>query len=108
MSRQNFHQQFGIALEQSVDGLGHLIGYPTDDPLLANVRLRLLIIRAANLDQALIEPCPFVVLQTNGLEDGQKKELKAGLSPTTVASYHKLLHLALDKAVEWSLVPRNV
>jgi integrase len=36
------------------------------------------------------------------------KELKAGLSPTTVASYHKLLHLALDKAVEWNLIARNV
>ncbi len=36
------------------------------------------------------------------------KELKTGLSPTTVAGYHKLLHLALDKAVEWNLVPRNV
>ena len=31
-----------------------------------------------------------------------------GLSPTAVACFHKLLHLALEKAVCWNLVPRNV
>jgi integrase len=36
------------------------------------------------------------------------KKLEEGLSPTTVASFHKLLHLALEKAVRWNLVPRNV
>lgn len=34
--------------------------------------------------------------------------MQEGLSPTTVISFHKMLHLALDKAVHWGLVPRNV
>ncbi len=33
---QNFRQQLCIAFEQRVDHLGHLTGYPTDDPLLSN------------------------------------------------------------------------
>jgi len=36
------------------------------------------------------------------------KKLDAGLSPTTVISFHKMLHLALDKAVQWNLISRNV
>ena len=36
------------------------------------------------------------------------KKLKEGLSPTTVTGLHKMLHLALDKAVEWGLIARNV
>ena len=36
------------------------------------------------------------------------KKLEEGLSPTTVTSFHKMLHLALEKAVRWSLVPRNI
>ena len=35
-------------------------------------------------------------------------KVEAGLSPTTVASIHKMLHLALEKAMRWNLVPRNV
>lgn len=36
------------------------------------------------------------------------KELKAGLSARTVNKYHALLHKALDNAVRWNLVARNV
>ena len=36
------------------------------------------------------------------------KKLDEGLSPTTVTSLHKMLHLALNRAVRWNLVPRNV
>lgn len=36
------------------------------------------------------------------------QKLEAGLSPTTVASFHKMLHLALEKAVRWNLVSCNV
>jgi len=36
------------------------------------------------------------------------KKLDEGLSPTTVTGLHKMLHLALDRAVQWNLVPRNV
>ena len=36
------------------------------------------------------------------------KKIEEGLSPTTVLGLHKVLHLALDKAVRWNLVPRNV
>lgn len=36
------------------------------------------------------------------------QKLNEGLSPTTVASFHKMLHLAFEKAVRWNLIPRNV
>jgi len=36
------------------------------------------------------------------------KKLDEGLSPTTISGIHKMLHLALKKAVHWNLVPRNV
>ncbi len=36
------------------------------------------------------------------------KKRKEGFSSTTVASFHNLLHKALDCAVKWSLIPRNV
>jgi integrase len=36
------------------------------------------------------------------------KKRKEGLSSTTVASFHNVLHKALDCAVKWNLVPRNV
>lgn len=34
--------------------------------------------------------------------------LAAGLSSSTVALYHGVLHKALDQAVKWNLIPRNV
>ena len=36
------------------------------------------------------------------------QKLDEGLSPTTVASFHKMLHLAFEKAVRWNLISRNV
>jgi len=36
------------------------------------------------------------------------KKRKGGLSSTTVASFHNVLHKALDYAVKWNLIPRNL
>jgi len=36
------------------------------------------------------------------------KKLNEGLSPTTVIYFHSVLHNALDTAVKWGLVSRNV
>ena len=36
------------------------------------------------------------------------KKLDEGLSPTTVIYFHSVLHNALDTAVKWGLVSRNV
>lgn len=47
-------------------------------------------------------------LSPQHLQTFYAKKLAEGLSPTTVAGLHKLLHLALDKALQWNLVPRNV
>ena len=47
---RNFRQQLCIAFEQSIDGLGHLTSYSTDDPLLPNTGLRFFVIRAAGPD----------------------------------------------------------
>ena len=51
---------------------------------------------------------PLQKLSPQHLQSFYAKKLDAGLSPTTVISFHKMLHLALDKAVHWGLVPRNV
>jgi integrase len=37
-----------------------------------------------------------------------RDRLNSGLSPATVQKIHAVLHKALDQAVAWSLVPRNV
>ena len=36
-----------------------------------------------------------------------RDRLDGGLSPATVRKIHAVLHKALDRAVKWSLVPRN-
>ena len=36
------------------------------------------------------------------------QKVKEGLSPTTVVGFHSLLHKALDTAVKWNLLARNV
>lgn len=38
----------------------------------------------------------------------ERERLAAGLSPRTVTALHTVLHAALDLAVRWDLVPRNV
>ncbi len=55
---QNLREELGISFEQCVDRLGHLTRYPTDDPLLPNAGLRLFVIRAPSLDQALVQVWP--------------------------------------------------
>ena len=40
---------------------------------------------------------------TSGRRDG-----KGGLAPRTVRHHHRLLHVALESAVKWQLVQRNV
>jgi integrase len=51
---------------------------------------------------------PLQKLSPQHLQAFYTKKLQEGLSPTTVLSFHKMLHLALDKTVQWGLVPRNV
>ena len=36
------------------------------------------------------------------------KKIKEGFKAVTVASFHKVLHKALDTAVRWNLVSKNV
>ncbi len=36
------------------------------------------------------------------------KKLKEGLSPSTIRRFHAILHRALDTAVQWNLIGRNV
>src|SRR5947209_13262659 len=47
-------------------------------------------------------------LSAQHLQSFYTKKLDEGLSATTVASFHNMLHKALDAAVKWSLMPRNV
>src|SRR5438132_6019346 len=72
---QNILEELGISIEQCVDRLGHLTRYPTDDPLLPNAGLRLFVIRAPRLDQALVQFGPLVVLQADSLEDSKEQDL---------------------------------
>ena len=44
---------------------------------------------------------------TSKLADGRRNG-KGGLSPRTVRHHHRLLHVALETAVKWQLVTRNV
>ncbi|MBU4553720.1 MAG: site-specific integrase, partial [Candidatus Desulforudis sp.] len=44
---------------------------------------------------------------TGGRKDGKHK-LGRSLSPTTVLQHHRILHKALDSAVKWEIVSRNV
>jgi integrase len=53
-------------------------------------------------------PHPLQKLSPQHLQAFYSKKLDEGLSPTMVLSFHKMLHLALDKTVQWGLVPRNV
>jgi hypothetical protein len=75
LSWQNLREEFGIAFKQSVDRLGHLTRYPTDDPLLPHEGLRLLVIRAPSLDQALVQFGPLIGLQADSLEDSKEQDL---------------------------------
>lgn len=47
-------------------------------------------------------------LSPQHLQTFYKKKLEEGLSPTTVVNFHNLLHKALETAVRWNLVSRNV
>ncbi len=42
------------------------------------------------------------------LQQFYSQKLEEDLSPTTVASFHKMLHLAFEKAVRWNLIARNI
>lgn len=47
-------------------------------------------------------------LTAQHLQTFYTRKRQEGLSATTIASFHNVLHKALDRAVKWSLVPRNV
>jgi integrase len=47
-------------------------------------------------------------LSPQHLQSFYKKKLEEGLSATTVTSFHNVLHKALETAVRWNLVARNV
>jgi integrase len=51
---------------------------------------------------------PLTRLTPQHLQRLYSDRLKAGLSPTSVHHLHAMLHSALDQAVRWTLVPRNV
>jgi integrase len=62
------------------------------------------------LGQIYIEKLKPLHLQnyyTKMLENGRKNG-EGGLSPTTVLQHHRILHKALEMAVKWQIVPRNV
>lgn len=47
-------------------------------------------------------------LSPQQLQSFYTKKLNEGLSTTTVISFHNVLHKALESAVRWNLIPRNV
>lgn len=51
---------------------------------------------------------PLEKLSPQHLQSFYNKKLKEGLSATTVTTIHNVLHKALDNAVRWNLVARNV
>lgn len=51
---------------------------------------------------------PLSKLKPEHLQKHYSDMLASGLSPASVAYHHRLLHIALETAVKWGLVPRNV
>lgn len=51
---------------------------------------------------------PLPKLTPLAVQDWYARLLAANLSPSTVALYHSVLHRALDQAVKWQMIPRNV
>jgi integrase len=51
---------------------------------------------------------PLQKLMPQQIQAFYTKKLDEGLSPATVRSLHAILHGALDQAVKWNLVSRNV
>lgn len=49
----------------------------------------------------------YSILLREGRRDN-KKSVDRGLSPTTVLNIHRVIHEALNHALQWELVPRNV
>jgi integrase len=47
-------------------------------------------------------------LSPQHLQSFYTKKLEEGLSTTTVVSFHNVLHKALETAVRWNLLPRNI
>jgi integrase len=47
-------------------------------------------------------------LSPQHLQSFYTKKLEEGLSTTTVISFHNVLHKALETAVRWNLLPRNI
>ncbi|MFC1957483.1 tyrosine recombinase XerC [Chloroflexota bacterium] len=47
-------------------------------------------------------------LKPEHLQKFYSQEVEQGLSPQTVRNHHTMIHKALDDAVEWSLIARNV
>jgi len=50
----------------------------------------------------------LIDLKPEHLQRFYAKEIKSGLSTTTVRHFHMILHKALDHALKWGLVTRNV
>lgn len=75
---RNMTQELSIAHEQRVDGLDHLSSDTTNDSGFSGIGLGAFIKRTASFDQTLIQPCPFVVSQTDDLHDSQKHDLLHG------------------------------
>ena len=71
----DFAQKLGIAFEQSVDGLGHLVGHAPRSPASWPCRTACARHRGTWLDQPVVELGPFIVPQPDGLEDGEKQHL---------------------------------
>ena len=63
------------------------------------------------LNNHLLPASGHITLQKLTPEQGESlyaKKLKEGLAPKRIAGMHGLLHKALDKAVRWGLLARNV
>ncbi|MEW5954709.1 MAG: tyrosine-type recombinase/integrase [Bacillota bacterium] len=53
-----------------------------------------------------LKPLHLQSYYTKMLESGKKNG--TGLSPTTVLQHHRIIHKALEMAIKWQIVPRNI
>jgi len=61
-----------------------------------------------HLPLARLQPLHIQAHYSKLLKGGRKDGREGGLSPQTVLHHHRLLHTALDSAVKWLIVARNV
>jgi integrase len=106
-----YEQQQGTAVKTSQLTVGRFITDWLENTHKRQIRLRTYERYKESVDLHIIPVLGNIQLQklqVQHLQSFYTKKEKEGLSSTTILGYHHVLHKALDTAVEWGLIVRNV